>query len=78
VRTKPCAWCHAPGPSDPHHWGSRGVGQKTDDFRTLPLCRKHHDEFHARGMIGENKAGTIETFLRAQVDLLVEWLRQRQ
>lgn len=76
VRLKPCAVCQAPGPSDPHHWGPRGMGQKTDDFRTVPLCRKHHDEFHSRGMIGGSKAETVELFLRAQVDGLVEWLNR--
>lgn len=35
------------GRVDPHHdTHGRGMGQKTDDERAIPLCRKHHDEFH--------------------------------
>jgi hypothetical protein len=52
------AWCrlqrcvlHAPackGPTDPNHvtYG-RGLGQKSDDRKAFPLCRKHHEDFHA-------------------------------
>ncbi len=50
-----CCAC-VPGPlreglSEAHHWGPRGTGQKTDDTRTVPLCRAHHDEWHDTGWI---------------------------
>ena len=35
------------------HFGPRGLGQKADDRRTLPLCPKHHrtgnDSYHKMG-----------------------------
>lgn len=32
---------------DPHHHtNGRGLGQKSDDRRAFPLCRRHHDELH--------------------------------
>lgn len=42
VRTLPCCNCAAPSPSDPHHEGPRGVGQKTHDVLAVPLCRPCH------------------------------------
>lgn len=79
VRQKPCCVCSAPAPSDPHHFGSRGIGRKTDDLRCVPLCRKHHDEFHDKGLVlslGPERVHTERHFFRAQVDLLVEWIRR--
>ena len=75
VRSQPCLLCAAPAPSDPHHYGPRGLGQKTDDYRTVPLCRKCHDTLHAEGesMAGMRRAHPV--LLRAQVDHLVRWLR---
>lgn len=53
VRSLPCAYhTEVRGPSDPHHYGPRGKGQKTDDDRTVPLCRECHDQFHDRRTIG--------------------------
>jgi len=48
VRELSCAKCSAPPSSviDPHHYGPRGMGQKTDDYRTIPLCRVCHLEAH--------------------------------
>lgn len=43
VRLQPCCGCGAPGPSDPHHFGERGVGQRCSDLLTVPLCRRCHD-----------------------------------
>ncbi len=35
------------GRIDPHHSTiGRGLGQKTDDAKAFPLCRKHHEELH--------------------------------
>lgn len=74
VRGMPCAGCGKCGPSDPHHWGPRGMGQKTTDFRTVPLCRQCHDEFHSRGELrAHGTEGTKALFLAEQVRLLVIW-----
>jgi len=42
VREHDCCNCGAPGPSDPDHVGSRGVGQKCSDLLCVPLCRPCH------------------------------------
>lgn len=78
VRDNPCCACAAPGPSDPHHYGPRGVGQKTDDYRTVPLCRRCHDEFHARHTVPAlNPNATRIRFLEVQVELLVRWTTRK-
>jgi hypothetical protein len=54
VRTKPCMFCREKPPSDPHHVGRRGTGQKTDDLRCVPACVSNpatgregcHDLYH--------------------------------
>lgn len=76
VASKPCCSCRAPAPSDPHHYGSRGMGQKTDDYRVVPLCRRCHDAFHdTRKLPGLDVATTKLFLLQKQVDLLVEWTK---
>lgn len=42
VRRQACCNCFARGPSDPHHEGPHGLGQKTSDFNCVPLCRACH------------------------------------
>lgn len=76
VRTHACCACSAAAPSDPHHWGPRGIGQKTDDFRCVPLCRRCHDSWHDHHVVaGEtDKVGTERRFALVQVRLLIEWI----
>lgn len=49
VRTNPCCRCGASAPSHAHHeiLNGRGKSQKAPDARTLPLCFRCHDDFHA-------------------------------
>lgn len=42
VKRQACCNCFAQGPSDPHHEGPHGLGQKTSDFNCVPLCRTCH------------------------------------
>lgn len=46
LKALPCVGCHAPPPSDPCHanWGEfgKGMGKKSDDEYTIPLCRPCH------------------------------------
>lgn len=42
IRITRCMCCGMKPPSDPHHAGRRGVGQKCSDFLAVPLCRKCH------------------------------------
>ncbi|MFW6031678.1 MAG: hypothetical protein ACOC9T_03720 [Myxococcota bacterium] len=78
VRSHPCCnpRCGAPGPSDPHHYGPRGYGQKTDDHRCVPLCRPCHRAWDAKHALPGLEAGeSRELMYRTQVDLLVRWIR---
>lgn len=77
VREHPCCACGAAGPSDPHHYGRHGVGTKTDDLRTVPLCREDHDAFHrTRCVRGKSPRETHVLFVSTMVELLVGWLRR--
>lgn len=46
-----------------------GIGQKPDDFRTVPLCREHHARQHEVGertfWAGVDIEGLIEAFAKA-------------
>lgn len=59
------------GPIDAHHHtGHRGIGIKSDDSKTFPLCHKHHMDFHdAKGIFRDwNKQRR-----REWQDQMVEW-----
>lgn len=50
VRKLPCCIgerCH--GDVVAHHIESGGMRIKCDDFKTVPICHKHHDEVHRLG-----------------------------
>lgn len=70
VRQQTCAFCGADPPNSAHHEGPRGMGQKTDDYRTIPLCVKCHHEYH----LGSSNISRseINKFL---VNVLVRYLR---
>ncbi len=47
ILTQPCVICRRHGfrqcaPTEGHHYGPRGLGQKVPDRRLLPLCTPHH------------------------------------
>lgn len=76
VRDKDCAFCFAPGPSDPHHYGPRGIGQKASDYLVVPLCRKCHDCFHSTRAIDPfDIERTKVELLKTQVQLLTAWIQ---
>jgi hypothetical protein len=78
IRSLPCCACGAAPGSHAHHYGRRGVGQLTDDPRTIPLCESCHLS-HWHGA-----AGTLPGYptpeaarlfvLRQQVVYLVRYL----
>lgn len=76
IRIRPCCACGRSGPSDPHHYGPRGAGQKTDDYRVVPLCRICHDLFHAKRVLPSCRdvADTKAFILETQVRLLIEFI----
>ena len=41
-------------PVQVHHVGRHAMGQKTDDYRTIPLCYKCHNNWH-KNYSGEDK-----------------------
>jgi len=47
IRQKPCVICGRE--ANPHHEGFSGVALKPDDYRTYPLCFKHHRIRHDIG-----------------------------
>lgn len=76
VREQPCCWCGHRAPSDPHHFGPRGIGRKADDLHTVPLCRACHDHFHDhRAFPGATTEATALRIWRVQAELMVKWQR---
>lgn len=74
VRARPCCNCGAAAPSDPHHAGQRGVGQKADDYTAVPLCRRCHAAVtDTYAVPGRTREETELLFLRTQVALVSEW-----
>ncbi len=47
TKTRPCAFCNAPPPSEPHHIrgidGVPGTSRKPSDHLALPACHKCHE-----------------------------------
>ena len=58
IRNKPCSICFNPAPNDPHHLIAIGMGRNRNKLTerehiekgVVPLCRKHHQEFHNGGL----------------------------
>jgi len=77
VRKQFCCACYASGPSDPHHWAGKeekATGRKVSDYRTVPLCRRCHDYYHATRAIPN--ASMIDTklhFLTVQTRMSVSY-----
>jgi hypothetical protein len=71
VRALPCCACGVVPPDgcDPHHTTvGRGLGKKSSDFETIPMCRGCHDDFHVvRGRFREMKRERRREWQRAQV-----------
>lgn len=61
-RSMPCLACWAT-PCDPHHVLSRGAGGL--DCHCVPLCRKHHSQFHSLGRLGFEQAWGVDLFHEA-------------
>ncbi len=53
IRTLPCAVCRTTRQIEAAHTGPHGIGQKSSDLSTIPLCAKHHrdgnDSYHKLG-----------------------------
>lgn len=65
IRRQPCLIDHVA--AEAHHVDVGGIGTKCSDYRTVPLCRIHHECVHRIGR---------ETFEnRFSVDLAAEQIR---
>lgn len=73
VREHACAVCGRPGPSHAHHHGPRGMSQKTDDYRTLPLCVEDHAGYH-----DGNIRITDDEAAHWMRELLIEYVREAE
>lgn len=71
IRGLSCTLCGHPGPNEAAHHGRRGVGQKTDDYRTVPLCQQCHRQYHD-GRLSWQQRLDLE---RAITSTLVQYLR---
>ena len=53
IRTLPCAVCGETRGIEASHTGPHGLGQKSSDYSTIPLCARHHrsgvDSYHKLG-----------------------------
>ncbi len=53
IRTLPCIVCGTTRGIEASHTGPHGLGQKSSDYSTVPLCIKHHrtgrDSYHKLG-----------------------------
>jgi len=75
IRERPCIVCGSQVTIDPHHHGRHAMGEKTDDYRCVPLCHYHHMTYHDRGFAGDLEGWSDEDFLEHTVRLLVLYLR---
>ncbi len=57
VRARPCCICGGTQDIHAHHHGRRegggGMGLKTCDLHTVPLCPSCHRQWHIQGAIGQ-------------------------
>ena len=46
IRSWPCLVCATRRNIEASHTGAHGIGQKSSDLQTVPLCKEHHNELH--------------------------------
>jgi hypothetical protein len=73
VRTQPCAVCSSFRWIEAAHTGGRGLGQKADDTRCIPLCRAHHQ----KGNLSLHKLGPVRFALLYHLEV-AELIRELQ
>lgn len=77
VKQLPCVICHRAAPSDAHHCRSDGMAR--DDFKTIPLCKHHHQGaagYHTQKGTWEAENGKDHEFLAVVADMLAGELNQ--
>lgn len=80
VRSRACCMCSQDRTDQlavvPHHFGSRGVGQKCDDYLTVPVCIGCHRMIHD-GQLGGPKE-LREQFMAVAAETLAEYIEERR
>jgi len=69
IRKQSCIICGKK--SDAHHIETGGMGIKASDYRTIPLCRTHHTEFHNIG-----RTAFEERYLLKLDKIVIEFLEK--
>lgn len=87
----PCMFCGKPAQAA-HHHGKKGMGQKVDDLRVVPVCEQSHDAIHAHRLdrmcspflllatgVSKDVAWSVlhGNVARRQVELISEWVRTK-
>lgn len=77
IASLPCCHCGSRHRVDAHHWApKRGIAQKVDDYRTVPLCRVCHDHVHDHGHLeGLTVLMTRHLFMEKQITYVIAWFR---
>lgn len=63
-----------------HHWaplgvGGKGTSMKHDDWYTVPLCKRHHDEWHATATMGDWDAERCkDEFTLSLLRIMGDWI----
>jgi hypothetical protein len=85
-----CMFCSRKA-EEAHHHGKKGMGQKVDDLRVVPLCKTAHDAIHAHRLdrmcsphlvlatgVSLDVAWSLlhGNIARRQVELICEWVRE--
>jgi len=80
VRSFPCSVCSRSwGGIEAHHFGPRGLAQKTSDLNAIPLCRNHHREVHKLGPIKFQEQHKLDIpFLIVQLNELYQEKTRRK
>ena len=79
VRSLDCYVCRD-SETEPHHVLPGGVGMKGTDFGVVPLCRRHHDDYHNMGketFQKRYKVNIYEGIIRTLEPYLEEQSKQR-
>lgn len=74
IRKFPCIICESPI-VEAHHHGRHAMGEKTDDYRTIPMCHKHHMHYHSQGFTGDLGGWSDADLAQLMIQYLVLYLR---
>jgi hypothetical protein len=66
IRKQECCLCHTSNGVQAHHVGNGGMGQKTSDYNTVPLC------LHCHGMVHNPPSKIDSKDLKAFLKSLIE------